>query len=88
MAVDKQAILYAVASQMNFPDTLIIQDLYQINNLVDSCNLASLQFVLPIGMYDLPLIQGDVTRNECSTATNPYPREWKFHVRWNLCWTR
>jgi len=36
------------------------KDLYQINNLVDTCNLASLQFVLPIGMYDLPKIQGDV----------------------------
>jgi DNA/RNA-binding domain of Phe-tRNA-synthetase-like protein len=37
------------------------QDLYHINNLVDTCNLASLQFLLPIGMYDLPLIQGGVT---------------------------
>ncbi len=41
--------------------TLKGQDLYHINNLVDTCNLASLQFLLPIGMYDLPLIQGDVT---------------------------
>ncbi len=37
------------------------QDLYHINNVVDTCNLASLQFLLPLGMYDLPLIQGDVT---------------------------
>ena len=41
--------------------TLKGQDLYHINNLVDTCNLASLQFLLPIGMYDLPLIQGNVT---------------------------
>jgi len=37
------------------------RDLYHINNVVDTCNLASLQFMLPLGMYDLPLIQGDVT---------------------------
>lgn len=36
-------------------------ELYHINGLVDTCNLASLQFLLPIGMYDLALIQGDVT---------------------------
>ncbi len=41
--------------------TLKGQDLYHINNLVDTCNLASLQFLLPIGMYELPLVQGDVT---------------------------
>ena len=41
--------------------TLKGQDLYHINNLVDTCNLASLEFLLPIGMYDLPLIQGGVT---------------------------
>lgn len=34
--------------------------LYRISNVVDSCNLASLHFQLPIGMYDLGKIQGDV----------------------------
>lgn len=34
--------------------------LYQINNAVDSCNLASLRFLLPVGMYDLDLVVGDV----------------------------
>ena len=34
--------------------------LYQINNAVDSCNLASLEFLLPIGMYDLDRVSGDV----------------------------
>jgi len=36
------------------------KDLYHINNVVDSCNLASLTMLLPIGMYDLALVQGDV----------------------------
>jgi DNA/RNA-binding domain of Phe-tRNA-synthetase-like protein len=35
--------------------------LYRISNVVDSCNLASLHFQLPIGMYDLGKIKGDVT---------------------------
>ena len=35
-------------------------DLYRINNVVDTCNLASLTFLLPIGMYDLSLIRGAV----------------------------
>jgi DNA/RNA-binding domain of Phe-tRNA-synthetase-like protein len=35
--------------------------LYEISNAVDACNLASLCFLLPIGLYDLDLIQGDVT---------------------------
>lgn len=37
------------------------KSLYRINNVVDACNLASLQFALPIGMYDLALVRGDVT---------------------------
>ncbi len=36
-------------------------DLYAINNAVDVCNLASLEFLLPIGLYDLAKINGDVT---------------------------
>ncbi|MEZ4387616.1 MAG: phenylalanine--tRNA ligase beta subunit-related protein [Candidatus Krumholzibacteriia bacterium] len=34
--------------------------LYRLNNAVDTCNLASLAFLLPIGMYDLDRIVGDV----------------------------
>ncbi len=34
--------------------------LYRINNAVDCCNLASLAFLLPIGMYDQDRIDGDV----------------------------
>jgi DNA/RNA-binding domain of Phe-tRNA-synthetase-like protein len=37
------------------------KSLYRINNAVDSCNLASLSFLLPIGMYDLDRIEGSVT---------------------------
>ena len=37
------------------------KDLYRINNAVDACNLASLEFLLPIGMYDRDRIVGDVT---------------------------
>ncbi len=36
-------------------------DLYRINSAVDSCNLASLEFLLPVGMYDLDRVRGDVT---------------------------
>lgn len=35
--------------------------LYRLNNAVDCCNLASLSYLLPIGMYDLALVQGDIT---------------------------
>ncbi len=36
------------------------KDLYRISNAVDSCNLACLRFLLPVGMYDLDLVVGDV----------------------------
>ena len=36
------------------------KDLYRLNNAVDCCNLASLSYLLPIGMYDLDLVRGDV----------------------------
>lgn len=36
------------------------KSLYVISNVVDACNLASLKFLLPIGLYDLARIQGDV----------------------------
>ena len=35
--------------------------LYRINSLVDTCNLCSLEFLLPIGLYDADRIQGAVT---------------------------
>ncbi len=36
------------------------KDLYHINNAVDCCNLASLSYLLPIGMYDLDRVDGDI----------------------------
>ena len=35
--------------------------LYRINSLVDTCNLCSLEFLLPIGLYDSAEIRGEVT---------------------------
>lgn len=34
--------------------------LYRLGNVVDACNLASLVFLLPIGLYDLAKVRGDV----------------------------
>lgn len=34
--------------------------LYRLGNVVDACNLASLSFLLPIGLYDLAKVRGDV----------------------------
>ena len=36
------------------------RSLYVISNAVDACNLASLSFLLPIGLYDLDRIEGDI----------------------------
>lgn len=35
--------------------------LYRINSLVDTCNLCSLEFLLPIGLYDLGRVRGPIT---------------------------
>jgi DNA/RNA-binding domain of Phe-tRNA-synthetase-like protein len=37
------------------------QGLYRLNNVVDCCNLASLRFLLPIGLYDLAKVEGDIS---------------------------
>jgi len=37
------------------------ESLYQINTLVDAMNWCSLEFLLPIGLYDTDRIEGDVT---------------------------
>ncbi|MDY0109114.1 MAG: phenylalanine--tRNA ligase beta subunit-related protein [Candidatus Krumholzibacteria bacterium] len=37
------------------------KDLYRLNNAVDACNLASLSYLLPIGLYDLARVAGDIT---------------------------
>jgi len=40
--------------------TLKGKGLYQINSVVDTCNFCSLQFLLPIGLYDFDKIEGCV----------------------------
>ena len=37
------------------------RDLYQVNSVVDVCNLCSLKFLLPIGLYDLDKIEAPIT---------------------------
>jgi DNA/RNA-binding domain of Phe-tRNA-synthetase-like protein len=48
------------------------KDLYRINNAVDCCNRCSLEYLLPIGMYDQDLIDGDVTMR-VGRAGEEYP---------------
>ncbi len=36
------------------------EDLYRLSNAVDACNLASLSFLLPIGLYDLDRVHGGI----------------------------
>jgi DNA/RNA-binding domain of Phe-tRNA-synthetase-like protein len=48
------------------------KSLYQISNVVDSCNLSSLDFLLPVGMYDLALIKDDVQLRQGGTG-DEYP---------------
>ncbi len=40
----------------------VLQDkeLYRLDSAVDCCNLASLTYLLPIGLYDLACVEGDV----------------------------
>jgi DNA/RNA-binding domain of Phe-tRNA-synthetase-like protein len=61
------------------------QDLYRINNAVDSCNLSSLSMLLPIGMYDLALVQGDV-QLRTGAAGEEYPgiRKGPVHLEGRL----
>ncbi|MFZ0391306.1 MAG: phenylalanine--tRNA ligase beta subunit-related protein [Calditrichia bacterium] len=35
--------------------------LYQVNSIVDVCNYCSLSFLLPVGLYDIQKISGEVT---------------------------
>jgi DNA/RNA-binding domain of Phe-tRNA-synthetase-like protein len=61
------------------------KDLYRISNVVDTCNLSSLAFLLPVGMYDLEKIQGDVTLRTGREAEN-YPgiRKGEVHLEGRL----
>lgn len=44
------------------------KELYQINSIVDTGNLCSLKFLLPIGLYDLSKIEGHVILREGKTG--------------------
>jgi len=57
------------------------KSLYQVNSAVDACNLASLSFLLPIGMYDLDRVAGDVSVR-VGAAGDEYPgiRKGPVHV--------
>jgi DNA/RNA-binding domain of Phe-tRNA-synthetase-like protein len=60
----------------------------RVNNAVDVCNLCSLRYLLPIGMYDLGKIEGDVLlRRGGDTESYPGIRkdEVRLHGRPVLC---
>jgi len=59
--------------------------LYHINNAVDTCNLVSLTFLLPIGMYDLSLVRGNVILRT-GVAGEEYPgiRKGSVHLEGRL----
>lgn len=48
------------SSEALFRRVLQGRDLYRLGCVVDACNLASLSFLLPIGLYDLARVQGDI----------------------------
>lgn len=61
------------------------KDLYRISNVVDSCNLASLEFLLPVGMYDLGKVTGDVNlRTGCAGEQYPGIRKGDVHLAGRL----
>ena len=60
-------------------------DLYSISNAVDACNLASLTFLLPVGLYDLDKISGDtVLRLGCPGEEYPGIRKGPVHLEGRL----
>jgi DNA/RNA-binding domain of Phe-tRNA-synthetase-like protein len=61
------------------------QPLYAINSAVDACNLASLTFLLPIGLYDRQRITGDIAVR-LGQAGHQYPgiRKGPVHLEGRL----
>jgi len=51
---------YRPSSEALLRRVLKNQDLYHVNNVVDCANLASLSFLLPLGLYDLDRVEGDI----------------------------
>ena len=59
--------------------------LYLISNVVDACNLASLSFLLPVGMYDLPKVAGDaLLRTGAAGEMYPGIRKGEVHLEGRL----
>lgn len=57
------------------------KSLYQINSIVDTGNLCSLKFLLPVGLYDLSKIEGDVLMRRGETGEEfPGIRKEAIHV--------
>ncbi len=63
---------YRPSSEALLRRTLQGKGLYRLGGLVDTCNLASLTFLLPIGMYDLAKVRGDV-RLDVGEPGDSYP---------------
>lgn len=63
---------YRPSSEALLRRTLQGKGLYRLGGLVDTCNLASLTFLLPIGMYDLAKVRGDV-RLDVGAPGDAYP---------------
>ena len=68
------------SSEALFRRAVAGKPLPRVNNAVDVCNLCSLRFLLPIGMYDLGKIEGDVTLRR-GGDTEAYPGIRKDEVR-------
>jgi len=79
------------SSEALFRRAVTGKPLPRVNNAVDVCNLCSLRYLLPIGMYDLGKIEGKVTlRRGGDTESYPGIRkdEVRLHGRPVLCDTR
>jgi DNA/RNA-binding domain of Phe-tRNA-synthetase-like protein len=48
------------SSEALFRRAVTGKSLYQVNSIVDVCNLSSLYFLLPIGLYDVAKITGNI----------------------------
>ena len=63
------------------------QDLYRINEAVDVCNWVSLEFLLPIGLYDRDRISGDATVVRVGSEGEEFAgiRKGPVHLNGRLC---
>lgn len=76
------------SSEALFRRAVTGKPLPRVNNAVDVCNLCSLRYLLPIGMYDLGKIEGEVIlRRGGDTESYPGIRkdEVRLHGRPVLC---